>query len=126
MAIFNPTTFFHNISHGIDTTRKLIHSVSDDVPVVGELGELTGEALTIGKKVSDIGEKVSSQFIDLDKEPLRRSDIQRDVHIFGHDVSIPVTPIEVLFQLGRKNADAPLGRVERAVDVVQDVKRAIA
>jgi len=126
MAIFNPTTFFHNISHGIDTTRKLIHSVSDDVPVVGEIGELTGEALTIGKKVSDIGEKVSSQFIDLDKEPLRRSDIQRDVHIFGHDVSIPVTPIEVLLQLGRKNADAPLGRVERAIDVVQDVKRAIA
>lgn len=126
MAIFNPTTFFHNLSHGIDTTRKLIHAVSDDIPVVGEIGEVTGEALTVGKKVSDIGEKVSSQFIDLDREPLKRSDIQRDVHLFGHDVSIPSTPIEVLFELGRKNADEPLGKVERAVDIIQHAKRIIA
>lgn len=120
--MFNPTNFLKNISSVARTERRFIHNVTENIPVIREFGAGVEDIFQGIETGAAYASKFSEQIISADKqEVLSTSDLFNEIHIFGHDISIPKTQLEMLYNLGRKDPKAFESKIDKIGKTVNHV-----
>lgn len=113
--MFNPTNFLQNLSHIARSERQFIHNATANIPVAREVGAGFEDILQASEIGLDEAGQISNTFIKADKnqKQLTTEDLAKPVHIFGIDVDIPKTPLEQLYNIGRRDPSDILRKMDK-------------